>query len=171
MSELGRPFLSPELRGLIARERHAPDPPDRVKREVAERIDRSLDLGGVMVGPSLGVAAAPPPLPVSSAPPAGGQPFQPPIRPWVPAPPPFFGWKTAGTAIAVVVAGAAALSLAMRSPRPAMNHVAHAVAVIHEGRELPYLVSQGSVLRALAVGRFACLALRGGGAASLIIVK
>jgi hypothetical protein len=103
MSELGRPFLPPDLRRLIQIERQVGDPPTEAKRDVAERLDRNLGLGGVMLAstPLMNVVDSPS----------------------TPRPPPsmaagLFGWKAvAGAVLAVVVGGAAALSMASQSPQ------------------------------------------------------
>lgn len=111
MSNLGRPFLPPDLRQLIELDRHAPDPPDEVKLSVARRVDRSLELGGVLSAPAPGLGLQVPRSIDSSAP---------------VVPPPitggFLGWKAVGgAAIAVVIGGAIALSLAMRAPHPSTS--------------------------------------------------
>jgi hypothetical protein len=104
MSDLG-PFLHPNVRRLIEADRNAPDPPDAVKRAVAERVDRSLGLGGAMLALTPGLGLNPPPS-------------IDPSTPSIPPPPAsLFGWKAvAGTTLAVVAGGIAALSFAMRSP-------------------------------------------------------
>jgi hypothetical protein len=106
MSELGHPFLSPDLRRLIEAERQVDDPPARMKRAVAERVDRSLGLGGAMMAAAPSLSLEAPVLRDSSPPPIS------------PPPAAFFGWKAAGASIALVMAGAAALALALRSPSP-----------------------------------------------------
>jgi hypothetical protein len=107
MSELGRPFLHPDLRRLIEADRNAPDPPDTMKRHVGERLDRSLGLGGAIIAAAPGLGLTPPPLPETATP---------------SVPPPaatLFGWKAlAGAAIAVAIGGAAALSFSGRAPAP-----------------------------------------------------
>jgi hypothetical protein len=108
MSELGRPFLHPDLRRLIEADRNAPDPPDTIKRRVGERLDRSLGLGGAIIAAAPGLGLTPPPLQDSST-------------PSVPPPPAsLFGWKAiVGAAVAAaVIGGAAALSLSSRAPAP-----------------------------------------------------
>ena len=111
MSELGRPFLPPDLRKLIELDRHAADPPDEVKLSVARRVDRSLELGGVLSAPPPGLGLQVPrsidsSAPVVPPPVAGG----------------LFAWKAVGgAAIAVVIGGAIALSLAMRPPHPSTS--------------------------------------------------
>jgi hypothetical protein len=99
MSELGRPFLHPDVRRLIEVDRAAPDPPGVVKRKVAQQIDRSLGLGGAMLASLPDLVVEPPPLHDS-------------VAPSVPAPPAgIFGWKAvAGAAVALVIGGAALLS-------------------------------------------------------------
>jgi len=103
MSELGRPFLPPDLRRLIQIERQVGDPPTEAKRDVAERLDRNLGLGGVML-------ASTPLMNIGDS-------------PSTPRPPPsmaagLFGWKAvAGAVLAVVVGGAAVLSMASQSPQ------------------------------------------------------
>jgi hypothetical protein len=108
MSELGRPFLHPDLRRLIEADRNAPAPPDFVKRQVGERLDRSLGLEGAIIAAAPGFGLTPPPLRDSAAPSA-------------PPPPPasLFGWKAiAGGTIAAVFGGVVALSFANRAPAP-----------------------------------------------------
>jgi hypothetical protein len=107
MSELGRPFLHPDLRRLIEADRHAPDPPDTMKRQVGERLDRSLGLGGAIIATAPDLGLTPPPMPETATP---------------SVPPPaatLFGWKAlAGAAVAVAIGGAAALSFSGRAPAP-----------------------------------------------------
>jgi hypothetical protein len=103
MSELGRPFLPPDLRRLIEIARHGGDPPIELKRNVGERLDRNLGLGGAMLmsTPLTGLGDSPsePPPPPSTT--AG-----------------LFGWSTLGGALLGVLAGGAALfAVASRSPR------------------------------------------------------
>jgi hypothetical protein len=108
MSELGRPFLHPDLRRLIEADRNEPAPPDSVKRQIGERLDRSLGLGGAIIAAAPGFGLTPPPLRDSGA-------------PSVPPPPPasLFGWKAiAGGTLAAVFGGVVALSFANRGPAP-----------------------------------------------------
>ena len=65
MSELGRPFLHPDVRRLIEADRAAPDPPGVVKRKVAQQIDRSLGLAGGMLASLPDLFVEPPPLPTT----------------------------------------------------------------------------------------------------------
>jgi hypothetical protein len=122
MSELGRPFLHPDLRRLIEADRNAPDPPDTVKRRVGERLDRSLGLGGAIIAAAPGLGLTPPPLQESTT-------------PSVPPPPAtLFGWKAlAGATLAAVIGGAAALSFASRAPAPVVpTHAGDRVALAVE---------------------------------------
>jgi hypothetical protein len=106
MSELGRPFLHPDLRRLIEADRNAPAPPDIVKRQVGERLDRSLGLGGAIIAAAPGLGLTPP--------------LHDSTTPSLPPPPAtLFGWKAlAGATLAALIGGAAALSLASRAPAP-----------------------------------------------------
>jgi hypothetical protein len=132
MSELGRPFLHPDVRRLIEADRRAPDPPAAVKRRVAARVDRSLGLGGAMLASMSRLGLSAPPIadpPPSSAPP----------------PAVWSGWKAAlGVSIAAVIGGAAALSLANRAPAPASAPRADRLAFAAERAETPALGSTGA---------------------------
>ena len=107
MSELGRPFLHPDLRRLIEADRNAPEPPDTVKRQVGERVDRSLGLGGAIMAAAPGLGLTPPLVPDSTT-------------PSIPPPPAtLFGWKAlAGATLAAVIGGVAAFSFLDRAPAP-----------------------------------------------------
>jgi hypothetical protein len=107
MSELGRPFLHPDLRRLIEADRNAPAPPDVVKRHVGERLDRSLGLNGAIIAAAPGLGLTPPPSPETAT-------------PSMPPPPAtLLGWKAlAGATLAVVIGGAAAFSFSRRAPAP-----------------------------------------------------
>ena len=130
MSELGRPFLSPDLRQLIEGQRQVADPPDRMKRAVAERVDRSLGLGGAMLAAAPGLGLDLPLVRDSSPPPLSPPPLSPPpLSPTAS----FFGWKAAGAAMAAVIAGAAALVSATRAPMPiAAPRGGDRMTVVHE---------------------------------------
>jgi hypothetical protein len=103
MSELGRPFLPPDLRRLIELGRHGGDPPIELKRNVGKRLDRTLGLGGAMLTPI-------------SLTRLGDSPSEPPPPPSIAAD--VFGWKTfAGAMLGALTGGAALLVVASRSPR------------------------------------------------------
>src|SRR6185436_4533818 len=123
MSELGRPFLPPDLRRLIEIGRHGGDPPIELKRNVGERLDRNLGLGGAMKTT----------FPLARL---RDSPSEPPPPPSIAAD--IFGWKTfAGAMLGALTGGAALLVVASRAPHaPASSPNGDRVVEIHRNAPL-----------------------------------
>jgi hypothetical protein len=109
MSTSHNAFLPPDLRELIEADRHAADPSEAVRQDVARRVDRALGLGGAMLLPA--------PAAMSKwdvAPQAG-----PAIAPAAAG---IAAWKIAVGVAVVALAGGGGLTLAARQADPPALH-------------------------------------------------
>jgi hypothetical protein len=137
MSTSHNAFLPPDLRELIEADRHAADPSEDVRQDVARRVDRALGLGGAMLIPA--------PSAISKwdvAPQAGSA--------IAPAAAGIAAWKIAVGIAVVALAGGGGLSLAGRHTSSPPIHVQTTTSL--ELATAPKTAPESSPVRALPPG-------------------